>query len=333
MPQRLELVAANLNFPVSFAFAPNGQIFYNELRTGRIRLARGNLVLREPMAEVAVVTGGERGLIGLALHPGFPNPPWLYVYHTTRTGLRTENRVTRLTLTNAGGPVVLPGATAATPVLTGIPAGSRHNGGILGFQNGHLFITTGDSGRAELAQDPESLAGKVLRITADGAVPADNPFPGSPVYTLGHRNVFGLAFQPRSGRPYITKNGTDRDDEINRLVPGGNYGWPVVLGPTDDPRFVPPLLTFTPNIAPTGAVFYTGRRYGRAARGALFFGDWLTGTLRRLVLAPPSYVRVLRLDAVAKTAPTGILAVVQGPDEFIYFSTPDAIWRVAELNE
>ncbi len=325
MTQRLQLVTGNLRFPVSFAFTPDGRIFFNERRTGQVRVLVNGRLLPQPLARVPVVTGGERGLLGLALHPDFPRPPWIYVYHTTRRGLRMENRVTRLQ-------VVGNRATTAQPVVQGIPAGLIHNGGILGFRGNRLFITTGDSGRRELAQDRQSLAGKVLRVTPDGLVPPDNPFAGSPVFSLGLRNVFGLAFQPGTGVPYLTENGPDRDDEVNRLVPGGNYGWPVVTGRTRLPGFVNPLVTFTPNIAPTGAAFYTGTRYGPGTRNALFFGDWNTGTLRKLVLSPLNGSRVLRLDAVVQTEPQGILAVVNGPDGFLYFSTPTAIWRVDALD-
>lgn len=326
VPPGLEQIAGNLNFPVSFAFTPDGRIFFNELRTGLVRVLAAGRLLPQPLARLPVATGGERGLLGLALHPRFPAEPWVYVYHTVRAGLRTANRVTRLQVRGDR-------AVANETLPLEIPAGFMHNGGILGFQGGRLFITTGDTGRAELAQDLSSLAGKVLRVTPEGRVPADNPFPASPVFTLGHRNVFGLAFQPRTGVPFITENGPDRDDEINRLVPGGNYGWPQALGQAGRPGFIDPLITFTPNIAPTGAAFYTGRRYPPGNRGALFFGDWLTGTLRRLILRGrgPS-PRVVALDPVAQVTPPGILAVVDGPDGFLYVSTATAIWRIAELS-
>lgn len=323
MPQRLELVATNLDFPVSFVIAPDGRILFNELQTGRIRALVDGQLLPEPVARVPIVTGGERGLLGLALHPQFPACPWIYVYHTTRQGLFVINRVTRLRITGGGAP-------EAIPVLS-LPAGFMHNGGILGLTGEHLFITTGDTGRPALAQDPGSLAGKILRLWPDGQVPADNPLPGSPVFTLGHRNVFGLAFHPLTGVPYITENGPDRDDEVNRLIPGGNYGWPRALGRAGVPGFVDPLVTFTPVISPTGAAFYTGTRYGFGSRNALFFGDWGTGAIRRLVLFPPDFATVTRSDVVVQVEPQGILAVVNGPDGFLYFSTPTGIWRVLAL--
>lgn len=324
MPQRLAMVAGNLSFPVAFAFAPDGRIFFNELQTGRVRVLAGGRLLPEPLARLPVVTGGERGLLGIALHPDFPDPPWVYVYHTVRQGLRTVNRVTRLRV--AGDRAV-----AVEAVVPAIPAGLIHNGGILGFHGGHLFITTGETNRPALAQDPESLAGKVLRVTPAGVAAADNPRPGSPVFTLGHRNVFGLAFHPVTGAPFITENGPDRDDEVNLLIPGGNYGWPRVLGKAGVPGFVDPLVTFTPNIAPTGAAFYTGGRYGAESRNALFFGDWNTGSIRRLILRAPAFTEVVRVDPVVQVEPRGVLAVVDGPDGFLYFSTPAAIWRVEAL--
>lgn len=324
MPEGLTLVAGELDFPVSFVFTPDGRILFNELRTGQVRVLDAGVLLPEPLARVPVVTGGERGLLGLALHPRFPEEPWVYVYHTTRRGLLLINQVTRLRVEGNR-------ATAAEMVGPAIPSGLIHNGGRLGFQGGHLFITTGDTNRPALAQNPRSLAGKVLRLAPEGAVPADNPLPGSPIFTLGHRNVFGLAFHPATGTPFITENGPDRDDEINRLTPGGNYGWPLVLGQAAVPGFIDPLVTFTPVIAPTGAAFYTGRRYGPAARNALFFGDWSTGAIRRLELEPPDFTRVRRVEPVVQVEPRGVLDVVNGPDGFLYFSTPTAIWRIDAL--
>lgn len=324
MSQRLTLVAGDLNFPVSFAFAPDGRLFFNERRTGRVRVMVAGTLLPDPVAMLPVVTGGERGLLGLALHPEFGQSPWLYVYRTTRRGLQTVNQVTRLLVSNNR-------AVAAETVVADIPAGLVHNGGILGFHRGNLFVTTGETNRPRLAQDPHSPAGKVLRFTPAGAVPADNPIPTSPVFTLGHRNVFGLAFHPITGAPFITENGPDRDDEINQLVPGGNYGWPQVLGRTEAPGFIDPLVTFTPVIAPTGAAFFTGGRYGPAARQALFLGDWLTGRIRQLTLQPPRFDQAEEIRPVVQVEPQGVLAVVDGPDGFLYFSTPRAIWRIDAL--
>src|SRR3990172_4321176 len=236
-----ETVASGLEWPVSFAFSPDGRIVYSERFTGRIRIISGGAVQAGEVGNVSVETAGEQGLLGLALDPDFEMSAWVYVYHTYRSESIGDvmNRVWRFP---AGGPP----SGASESVLDGIPAGTFHNGGILGFApDKTLFITTGDTTTGGNSQDPLSLAGKVLRVHRDGSIPSDNPFPGSPVYTLGHRNVFGIAFEPRTGVPFITENGELSDDEINRLVPGANYGWPWDRGFANNSTSANPLWAIT----------------------------------------------------------------------------------------
>jgi glucose/arabinose dehydrogenase len=215
-------------------------------------------------------------------------------------------------------------------VLDGIPAGTNHNGGILGFApDGTLFATTGDAGNSANSQDNGTLAGKVLRMDPDGSIPADNPIPGSPVYTLGHRNVFGLAFHPVTGTPYVSENGPGQDDEVNVLEPGRNYGWPNGTGPLQDPQYVDPILTFPSVIAPTGLAFYTGTAVP-AWRDSLFLGDWNRGVVQRIALGGPTYRVVTGTEVVDSLGGSGVLDVEDGPDGFLYYSSPDAIYRVRE---
>jgi glucose/arabinose dehydrogenase len=245
----------------------------------------------------------------------------VYVYYTYEDGEAVYNRVSRLR-EEAGK------AVDEEVLLGRIPAAPFHNGGVLTFgPDGKLYITTGDATESSLAQDRSSLAGKVLRLNDDGAIPDDNPFPGSPVYTLGHRNVFGIAFHPASGQPYITENGTSRDDEVNRLLPGANYGWPFHLGVAHATGYQDPLFTFTPNIAPTQAVFYTGDQLPGQYQGNLFFGDWNTGSLHRVVLDETGAVK--QHEVVLRVPGGGILDVEQGPDGYLYFSTASAIYTSA----
>jgi len=316
-----ETVASGLEWPVSFAFSPDGRIVYSERFTGRIRIISGGAVQAGEVGNVSVETAGEQGLLGLALDPDFEMSAWVYVYHTYRSESIGDvmNRVWRFP---AGGPP----SGASESVLDGIPAGTFHNGGILGFApDKTLFITTGDTTTGGNSQDPLSLAGKVLRVHRDGSVPSDNPFPGSPVFTLGHRNVFGLAFHPGTGLAYVSENGPSADDEVNVLDAGANYGWPVVLGSANDSRFHDPILTFPSVIAPTGLAFYVGRV--SAWGHSLFLGDWNRGVLQRIVLAAPEYRTVLATETIVDGS-AGILDVEMGPDGFLYFSTPDAIYRL-----
>ncbi len=316
-----EVVASGLNWPVAFAFAPDGRILFNERFTGRIReIVNGN-VSSGALGNVTVLTSGEQGLLGLALDPDFSGTPWAYVYHTYFNASlgRAANRVVRMYV----GPSILPSQVLLDP----IPAGAIHNGGIVRFaSDGTLFITTGDAANSANSQDNNSLAGKVLRINRDGTILANNPIPGSPVYSLGHRNMFGLAFHPATDTPYVSENGPSSDDEINVIEPGRNYGWPIVLGVANDPRFVDPILVFPNVIAPTGVAFYTG--YLDAWRHSLFLGDWNRGVLQRISLGGPDDRQVLGTETIDTIGGNGILDVEMGPDGYVYYSTPDAIYRL-----
>jgi glucose/arabinose dehydrogenase len=227
-------VATDLAAPWDVVFTAEGA-FVSERDTGRVlRLQEGGEP--EEVHRFAVDPTSEGGLLGLASHDGA-----LYAYYTAAS----DNRVVRFR----------PGGTEE-PVLTGIPKAGIHNGGRIVFgPDGMLYIGTGDAGAAGNAQDPASLAGKILRVTPDGDIPPDNPTPGSPVWSLGHRNVQGLAWSPE-GELYATEFGPDRDDEINHIRPGGNYGWPEVTGVAgvagfDDPVFVQQ----PPDAAWSGATF------------------------------------------------------------------------------
>ena len=253
----VEIVAARLEIPWAIAFAPDGRIFVTE-RAGRIRVIRGGRLEAQPYFVVPeVVHTGEGGLLGLALHPDFVRTRFLYVYHTYQSNGRLQNRIVRV-VERDGRPMV------DRIILDAIPGGRVHDGGRIKFgPDGKLYIGTGDAGESDLAQNRASLAGKILRVNDDGTVPANNPHPGSPVYSLGHRNVQGLAWHPVTRRLYATEHGPsgggDRccRDEVNLIEPGKNYGWPVVTGAPGDPRFVDPLINSGPEEtwAPSGATF------------------------------------------------------------------------------
>ncbi len=186
--------------------------------------------------------GGEGGLLGLALHDGD-----LFVYSTGEDG----NRIQRHDLRGTSGSYELgPGTT----VLDGLPANTFHDGGRIAFgPDGMLYASVGDAGASEDAQDRDSLAGKVLRVTPDGAVPDDNPFPGSPVWSLGHRNVQGLGWSA-DGTMFASEFGQDARDELNVIEPGSNYGWPEVEGTGGEARgFVDPVQQWaTDDASPSG---------------------------------------------------------------------------------
>ncbi len=322
-------VLTGLAWPVALAFAPDGRWFLNERLTGAIRVVAGGQLQAQVWATVPVLTAGEQGLLGLAIDPRWvQGERWVYVYHTYANGTTPVNRIARFFDTSGQ-------ATVLEVVLDGIPAAGFHNGGILGFgPDGMLYATTGDATNMNNAQDLGSLGGKVLRMNGDGSVPADNPFVATPganprVFTYGHRNIFGLAFRPVTGQPFITENGPSSDDEVNALVAGGNYGWPNVLGVAGDPRYRDPILVFQQIIAPTGAAFFTGSQVENLS-GDLVFGDWGRGALNRIRFAGPTSDAVAFNDRPA-TSPEGgggVLDVDSGPDGFLYFTTRSAIYRV-----
>lgn len=170
---------------------------------------------------------GEGGLLGIALSPNYERDRFAYAYYTTAT----DNRVVRFRLDNVD---------ALVPVVTGIPRGNTHDGGRISFgPDGLLYVATGDAGNTSNSQNQDSLRGKILRVTPDGAVPADNPFSGSRVFSLGHRNVQGLAWDA-AGRLFATELGQKTSDEVNRVRSGGNYGWPIVEGNSDNPDYLNP---------------------------------------------------------------------------------------------
>jgi len=200
---------------------------------------------------------GEGGLLGIALSPEFAADHLVYLYFTAAQ----DNRVVRYRYLDGS-------LQQAETIFTDIPKASNHNGGRLRFgPDGLLYLGTGDAGNASAAQDRDALGGKILRIGPDGSIPADNPF-SSPVYSLGHRNVQGLGWDGR-GRLFASEFGQNALDEVNRIEPGGNYGWPIAEGPDDDPETVDPLLTWpTSEASPSGiAVEADGTVFLAALRG------------------------------------------------------------------
>lgn len=309
---RVELVARGLDTPWAVAFAPDGRTFITE-RPGQIRVIQDGRLRPEPVATLPVTSLGESGLMGLALDPGFSTNRFLYVCytHTGFGGLR--NRIVRLVEREGT-------ARQDRVLLDNIPGGWIHDGGRVKFgPDGKLYVTTGDAADPPIAQDLRSLGGKILRLNPDGSIPADNPFPGSPVWSLGHRNPQGLAWHPGTGKLFATEHGTSVHDEINIIQPGKNYGWPTVIGPAGDPRFVDPILTFTPNIAPSGASF-AGPRYPNW-QGDLFFVTLRGRHLHRVVLVAPDFARVQSHERLLDGAFGRLRDIVQGPDGALYLLT------------
>jgi len=248
----VKTIATGLQVPWGIAFLPSGEALVAERTTGRImRIPRGGGKPTVAMKVPGVATGdGEGGLLGLAVSPRYASDHLVYAYYTTAS----DNRIARFTL--GGKP---------QPILTGLRSGSIHNGGRIAFgPDGKLYAGVGETGDRGLAQDPKSLNGKILRIDPEGGVPKDNPFPGSKVWSLGHRNVQGLAFDG-AGRLWASEFGQENVDEVNLIVKGHNYGWPVVegRGDTQGGKFTNPKVTWSPTStsSPSGAAIANGRLY------------------------------------------------------------------------
>jgi aldose sugar dehydrogenase len=270
----VKTLASGLQVPWGIAFLPDGSALVAERPTGRVLLigAQGGATA------VGTVPGvrdfGEGGLLGLALEPstGDPStakPATLFAYLTSTSD---DNRVLRMTFDGSRlGP--------ATPVLTGIPSANHHDGGLITIgPDGKLWIGTGEGGATQRAQNRSNLGGKILRINLDGTIPTDNPFPGSAVYSLGHRNVQGLAFDS-SNQPWAIEFGQNTWDELNRIVAGGNYGWPEVEGKAHRKGFIDPLVQWpTSDASPSGMAIVDDVAYIGGLRGERLWQVPLHGT-------------------------------------------------------
>lgn len=260
-----------------------GTILLSERDSGRILEVTEHAETREIGRVPDIKVGGEGGLLGLAFYP----PDQLFAYSTGDTG----NRIQRFTLTGSAGKFAL---SAPATVLDGLPSASNHNGGRLAFgPDDMLYVAVGDATVPERAQDLNSLGGKILRLTAVGQIPEDNPFPGSYVYSYGHRNVQGLAWD-QSGTLYASEFGQNTWDELNVIIPGGNYGWPEVEGSAQpSSESIAPIAQWpTSEASPSGItivgpVLYLANLRGERLRAVSLSNpeqqqEFLTGQLGRL---------------------------------------------------
>ncbi len=271
-PGTLRVIATGLNVPWGMAFLPSGDAVVTERETGRVLRIPAAGGTPEPLLTLpGVDTDGtsEGGLLGVAVSPDYASDGFLYAYLTSAS----DNRIVRFT---AGG-----GPASVRPILTGLKRGTSHNGGRIAFgPDGKLYAGVGETGERGLAQDRTSLNGKILRINPDGTVPGDNPFKGSAIWTLGHRNVQGLAWDG-DGRMWAAEFGQDRFDEVNLIEPGRNYGWPIVegVGDTQGGTFTNPKVTWpTDDASPSGAAIVGSTMYIGALKGQAVLRVELAGT-------------------------------------------------------
>ncbi|MBW8484499.1 PQQ-dependent sugar dehydrogenase [Actinomadura parmotrematis] len=254
-PGTPRVLATGLSVPWAIAFLPGGDALVTERDSARLLRVTPQGKATEVGRVPGVKAGGEGGLLGVAVSPGFATDRLVYLYFTAAN----DNRLVRFRYDDGIG--------ALQPLVTGAPKGSNHNGGRIAFgPDGMLYIGTGETYRTQLAQDKDSLGGKILRVTPEGRAAPGNPF-GSRVWTWGHRNVQGLAWDG-GGRMYATEFGQDTWDEINRIEKGRDYGWPAVEGAGRRAGFTDPLVTWhTSDASPSGLAYAGGSLWAAALRG------------------------------------------------------------------
>jgi len=244
----VEVIATNLEKPRSIAFGDD-RIFVTE-KIGRVRVVQNNTLLAEPLATLRTVDVFDGGLIGIATHPDFSTNHYLYVYYTYEEDGSLWNKILKIKESNNK-------LDGAETIFDKIPGSKFSNGGVIKFgPDGKLYVGTGTvSDSSHLPQELDSLAGKILRLNDDGSTPTDNPFEGSPVFSLGHRNPQGMAWD-ELGNLYATDTGPTKNDEINIIHSGQNYGWPLQECSGED--FIDAVICYDPSIEPGGIVIYSG---------------------------------------------------------------------------
>ena len=307
IPQEdFSVVATGLSIPWDIGFLPEGGMLVTE-RTGQVQLLRSDGTRHEiPVPDV--IRGGESGLLGLVLHPEFSSNRFVYLYMSSpgEEG-ETVNRVVRYRYENES-------LTEDRVIIDGIPGAVYHDGGRMEFgPDSLLYITTGDATRPALAQDRDSLGGKILRLHDDGSIPSGNPF-NTAVYSYGHRNPQGIAWDS-AGRLWSTEHGrsgiTSGLDEINLITPGTNYGWPTIEGDENAEGLTPPVRHSgaRDTWAPASAAYLDGSLYFGGLRGEALYEAVLSGE------------QVTEVREHFKGVYGRIRTVRVGPDGFLYFTT------------
>ncbi len=312
----VDTLATGLIVPWEIVFLPDKSFLFTE-RNGKVRLYRNNRLLEKPLLRItAIDTSKKMGLLGLCLHPGFAQNNICYLAYNYRSNNAPMLKVLRYELR---------GDTLLNPftIMDGVRASPNHTGCRLLFgPDGKLYITTGDADRPVDAQDLKSLNGKILRVNDDGSVPADNPFVNNDtarkeIWTYGHRNTQGLAFQPGTGQLFNSEHGPSGGDEVNRILKGANYGWPFVHHADVRDGMQSPLFEYTPSIGPSQILFYTGAAFPSLKN------NLLVACLRgeKLIRFQFNGSEATLEENLLENQYGRLRALTAGPDGFIYFST------------
>lgn len=329
--------------PSAIAVAADGRIFYCEKNTGKIRVvsATGEL-LDAPFATVPVNYAGERGLLGIALHPRFDTTPRLYVFYSrSDTGAASNNPVAivdhRVVYFTADGDVADGGEVFVFSVAAN--DATTRLGGRIGFAaDRSLLIGLGDFGDESTAQNTESIYGKILRLNEDGSIPTDNPTPGSAIYARGVRNVGGMSVASSDGLVLFVDRNPTRADELNRVISGANYGWPAVAGRADtttenefvaaNPAYSAPILDSGDDTTSfVGVSINPSGQYGPDRIGGVFFGE-ATGRRVRWGNLNSDKTGIVSTAAFATQLPSDVRDVAFSPAGTLFIACDDSIIRI-----
>src|SRR5215510_6631819 len=318
---KVETVVSGVRVPWSIVWTPDGRMLFTE-RHGTVRVFQNGKLEPQPLFTIPdVEPSGESGLMGLTLHPQFAQNHFVYLSYA----YNDNGQKVRVARYREDGKTL----TDRKVIIENIPAAQYHAGCRIRFgSDGKLYITTGDATERELAQRLDSLAGKTLRLNDDGGVPPDNPFAGQPnarpeIWSYGHRNAQGIAWQPGSDAQFQNEHGPSvfdapgGGDEVNIGEGRLNYGWPVIHHTQNREGMVAPLLEYTPAVAPASAMFYRGAAFPQF-RGNFFFGA-LKG--ERIIRVKLDGRRVVYQESILQGRYGRIREMAEGPDGAIYFST------------
>jgi len=330
-PFKIELVVSDLFVPWSIVFTDEDRMLITE-RNGKLRIFRSGTLLEKPLKVFNdVSSGGEEGLMGLAIDPGYKTNKFIYVSYAYEKGDRMAVKVVRF---KDNGDSL----SGEKVIIDNLPAEKYHAGCRLRFgPDRKLYITTGDAGERQSAQDVNSLFGKILRINPDGTIPSDNPFSNNPVWSYGHRNPQGIDWYPGKDVLYSTEHGPSGfdgpggGDEVNVIVKGGNYGWPVVSHKETSEGMISSVLEFTPAIAPASGMFYKSDSISQF-KNNFFFGCLRGNGIMRVIVDENNPEKVISHELLKEVDFGRIRDIAEGPDGAIYFSTSNRDGRGNERN-
>ncbi|MES2827048.1 MAG: PQQ-dependent sugar dehydrogenase [Bacteroidota bacterium] len=313
---KIDTVADNLRVPWQIVFLPDRSLLFTE-REGRVRIIRNNKLISKPVLNLNdIILRNKSGALGLCLHPDFISNNQVYLASNYLLDNRMKLRIVRYQLS---------GDTLVNPfvILKDIPANQNHTGCRLVFgPDRKLYITTGDADQPMMAQDLKAYNGKILRVNADGSIPADNPFfkndtAKKEIWSYGHRNPQGIDFQPGTGLLYESEHGPTGGDEINLIKKGANYGWPGLHHDDKRPGMESPLVQYTPSIGPGETLFYNGSQFPQL-KGKLLVACLRGESILNLTVAKDKVTDQL---VMLKKTYGRIRSLATGPDGYIYFST------------